>query len=402
MKYIVVLGDGMSDRPLKELGGKTPLEVAKKPNMDFIARNGRCGLLKTLSGDMPLGSDIANLTILGYNPKRYYTGGRGPLEAASMGIKLDKEDIALRCNLITEKNGTLEDYSGGHISTEEAKELINFVEEKFGTQDIEFHPGVSYRHILVLRSDRYSADIQCMPPHDIVGKKIVDNLVKPSSESGRDTADLLNRLSLESKDILESHPINLNRKKNGRLTANMLWFWGAGKRLELSKFKEKFRLNGALISAVDLLKGIAVYLGLDVIDVPGATGYLDTDYEEKADKAIEALKKRDFVYIHVEAPDEAGHEGNIDKKIKAIEDLDKRLIGRILNSLKSGEFTIAVLPDHATPIEVCTHTLDPVPFAIYSTERGGDSVKSYSEKSAGKGSYGIKEGIEFMNLLLGR
>lgn len=402
MKYIVVLGDGMSDRPLKELGGKTPLEVAKKPNMDFIARNGRCGLLKTLSGDMPLGSDIANLTILGYNPKRYYTGGRGPLEAASMGIKLDKEDIALRCNLITEKNGTLEDYSGGHISTEEAKELINFVEEKFGTQDIEFHPGVSYRHILVLRSDRYSADIQCMPPHDIVGKKIVDNLVKPSSESGRDTADLLNRLILESKNLLKSHPINLNRKKNGRLTANMLWFWGAGKRLELSKFKEKFRLNGALISAVDLLKGIAVYLGLDVIDVPGATGYLDTDYEEKADKAIEALKKRDFVYIHVEAPDEAGHEGNIDKKIKAIEDLDKRLIGRILNSLKSGEFTIAVLPDHATPIEVCTHTLDPVPFAIYSTERGGDSVKSYSEKSAGKGSYGIKEGIEFMNLLLGR
>jgi len=402
MKYIVVLGDGMSDRPLKKLDGKTPLEVAKKPNMDFIARNGCCGLLKTLSEDMPLGSDIANLSVLGYDPKRYYTGGRGPLEAASMGIKLDKEDIALRCNLITEKNGILKDYSGGHISTEEARELINFVEKKFGTREIEFHPGVGYRHILVLRSNRYSTAIHCNPPHDIVGKKIVDNLVKPLDESGKETSKLLNKLILESKDILKSHPVNLRRKKNGKLIANMLWFWGAGRKLELPKFKERFGLNGALISAVDLLRGIAVYLGLDVIDVPGATGYLDTDYEGKAERAIKSLETRDFVYIHVEAPDEAGHEGNINKKIKAIEDLDKRLIGKILNSLKGRKFTIAVLPDHATPIEVRTHTTDPVPFAIYSTERKGDFVESYSEKSAEKGSYGIKEGTEFMRLLLGR
>ncbi len=401
MKYIVVLGDGMSDRPLKELGGKTPLEVAKKPNMDFIARNGHCGLLKTLSEDMPLGSDIANLRVLGYDPKKYYTGGRGPLEAASMGIRLRESDIALRCNLITEENGILKDYSGGHISTEEAMELINLVEGRFGTREIEFHPGVGYRHILILKSRRYSTAIRCNPPHDIMGKKIADNLIKPLDESGRETSRLLNKLILRSKPILESHPVNLRRKKDGKLIANMLWFWGAGKRLELPKFKERFGLNGALISAVDLLRGIGVYLGLDVIDVPGATGYLDTDYEGKADRAIEALEIRDFVYIHVEAPDEAGHEGDVNKKIKAIEDLDKRLIGKILNSLRGREFTIGILPDHATPIEVRTHTTDPVPFAIYSTERKGDSVESYSERSAELGSYGIKEGTEFMNLLLG-
>jgi len=205
MKYIVVLGDGMSDRPLKKLGGKTPLEVAKKPNMDFIARNGHCGLLKTLSEDMPLGSDIANLRVLGYDPKKYYTGGRGPLEAASMGIRLRESDIALRCNLITEENGILKDYSGGHISTEEAMELINLVEGRFGTREIEFHPGVGYRHILILKSRRYSTAIRCNPPHDIMGKKIADNLIKPLDESGRETSRLLNKLILRSKPILESH-----------------------------------------------------------------------------------------------------------------------------------------------------------------------------------------------------
>ena len=235
-----------------------------------------------------------------------------------------------------------------------------------------------------------------------MGKKIADNLIKPLNESGRETSRLLNKLILRSKPILESHPVNLRRKKKGKLIANMLWFWGAGKRLELPRFKERFGLNGALISAVNLLRGIAVYLGLDVIDVPGATGYLDTNYEGKAEMAMEALETRDFVYIHVEAPDEAGHEGDVNKKIKAIEDLDKRLIGKILNSLRGEELTIAVLPDHATPIEVRTHTTDPVPFAIYSTERKGDSVESYSERSAELGSYGIKEGTEFMNLLLGR
>lgn len=402
MKYIVIIGDGMSDRPLKELGGRTPLEAAKKPGMDFIAGNGCCGLLKTLSDDMPLGSDIANLTILGYDPRKYYTGGRGPLEAASMGIKLGERDIALRCNLITEEGGYMRDYSGGHISTVEAVELINSVEKKFGNPEMEFHPGVCYRHILILRSGRYSTDILCNPPHDIIGKRIADNLVKPSAKSGRETSDLLNKITLQSKSLLENHPINLKRREAGKSAANMLWFWGAGRRLNLPKFREKFGLNGALISAVDLLRGMAVYLGLDVIDVPGATGYLDTNYEGKVDNAMEALEKRDFVYIHVEAPDEAGHEGDVDKKIQAIEDLDKRLISRILKSLKNIEYTIAILPDHATPIEARTHTTDPVPFAIYSTKKKGDSLRSYNEKSVKKGSYGTREGTEFMKLLLGK
>jgi 2,3-bisphosphoglycerate-independent phosphoglycerate mutase len=402
MKYIVVLGDGMADRSLKALNGKTPLEVAKKPNMDFISRNGRSGLLETLSEDMPLGSDIANLRILGYDPKKYYTGGRGSLEAASRGVKLGKDDIAFRCNLITEENGILKDYSGGHISTSEAGELVKFVGDKFGSRGIEFHPGVSYRHILVLRSVRYSTAIQCTPPHDMVGGKIEGNLAKPIDESGKETADLLNKFTLESKNLLETHPVNLRRREDGKPMANMLWFWGAGRRLELPKFRERFGINGALISAVDLLRGIAVYLGLDVIDVPGATGYLDTDYEGKADKAIESLKKSDLVYIHVESPDEAGHEGSIEKKIKAIEDLDKRLIGRILPAFGGKEFTIAVLPDHATPVEVRTHTLDPVPFAIFSMDGKADSVEFYSEKAAREGSYGVRKGTEFMNLLLGR
>lgn len=401
MKYIVVVGDGMADRPLAEFGGKTPLEMARKPNMDFIARKGCCGLLKTLSENMPLGSDVANLSVLGYDPKECYTGGRGPLEAASHGIRLGSKDIAFRCNLISEKDGVLLDYSGGHITTEEASGLMEAIGEAFGTPEVEFYAGVGYRHILVLRSGKYSLDISCKPPHDILDKGIEGNLVKPLSDSGRETAETLNRMTINSKELLEKHPINLKRKERGQLAANMLWFWGAGRRLELPKFKERFGLQGAIISAVDLLRGLGVYLGLEVINVPGATGYLDTNYEGKAKAALSALEKNDLVYIHVEAPDEASHEGSLDKKIKAIEDLDSRLIGRILNSLKGGEFTIAVLPDHATPLKVRTHTIDPVPVAIYSTGGRSDKVNSYDEKSARTGSLGIREGKDFINLLLG-
>ncbi|RLI88251.1 MAG: cofactor-independent phosphoglycerate mutase [Candidatus Altiarchaeales archaeon] len=403
MKYIVIVGDGMADSPIRELDGKTPLEVANKPNMDFIAREGRCGLLKTLSRDMPLGSDIANLSLLGYDPKEYYPGGRGPLEAAAMNVSLERDDIALRCNLITEDGGILRDYSGGHISSEEAKGLIEFIDKRLGGEKVEFYPGVGYRHLLILRDFSVDPrDIICKPPHDIMGQEIEKNLIKPGSKEAKSIVDMLNDLMKRSNGILNDHPINKKRINEKKPPANMLWFWGAGKKPRMPKFQERFGLKGALISAVDLLRGIAIYLGLEVIDVPGATGYLDTNYDGKAEYALGALESNDLVYVHIEAPDEAGHEGNIREKIKAIEAIDEKIVGRILSELDGKEFSIAILPDHATPIEVRTHTLDPVPFAIYSTLRDGDPVEVYNEKAAAEGFYGIRNGTEFMNLLIKR
>lgn len=403
MKYIVIIGDGMADRPLKELGGKTPLEVARKPNMDFIARGGRCGLLKTLSDDTPLGSDIANLSILGYDPREYYPGGRGPFEAASMGIGLEKDDIAMRCNLITEDRGILRDYSGGHVSSEDAKELIEFIDKILGSEKVKFYPGVGYRNLLVIKDSSVDPrDIICKPPHDIIGQRIEKNLINSESEEAKSTADMLNDLMRRSDRILNDHPINKKRVNEKKPPVNMIWFWGAGKKPSMPRFEKKFGLKGSLISAVDLLKGIAIYLNLEIVEVPGATGYLDTNYEGKASYAIESLKKNDLVYVHVEATDEAAHEGKIKEKINAIEAIDEKIIKMILSEFKGKEFVIAVLPDHTTPIEVRTHTLDPVPFAIYSPLRKGDSVNFYSEKAAKNGSYGIRKGTEFMDLLLGR
>lgn len=398
MKYIIIVGDGMADWPIKELSGKTPLEAAKKPNIDFIARNGKCGLLRTLKGGLPLGSDIANLSILGYEPEKYYSGGRGPIEAASMGLKMGGNDIALRCNLITEENGVIRDYGAGHISTDDAGILIKEINGKLGTADARFYPGKSYRHIMILKSNRFSDKIRCMPPHDIMGQKVDLNLIKAEDKEGEDTAGFLNRLILASKEILENHAINKERIKNGKLPANMFWLWGAGKKPNMPKFREKFGINGALISAVDLLNGIAVCLGMEIPNVPGATGYVDTNYEGKADAAINALEKNDLVYVHVEAADEMGHEGDINGKIKAIEDLDKRLVGRMLKSVED-HIRIAILTDHATPIKARTHTPDPVPFAIYSGELRGDNL-NYDENSAKRGSYGLREGTEFMKLML--
>lgn len=398
MKYIIIIGDGMADWPIDELSGKTPLEAAKKPNMDFISRNGKCGLLRTLKEGMPFGSDIANLSILGYEPGKYYSGGRGPIEAASMGLKLSKNDIALRCNLITEEKGIIRDYSGGHISTEEANALIKEINEELGTEDVQFHSGKSYRHILILRG-KFSEKIKCIPPHDIIGQRIDENLVQAEDKEGNYTAELLNKLILKSKEILENHAVNKKRISDGKPPANMIWLWGAGKKPGMPKFMEKFGINGALISAVDLLNGIAVYLGLEIINVPGVTGYTDTNYEGKADAAIDALKKNDLVYVHVEAIDEMGHEGDVKGKVKAIEDLDKRLVGRILDRIGGKDIRIAILTDHATPVKARTHTPEPVPFAVYSRGINGDNL-NYDENSAKKGSYGLMEGIEFMKIFL--
>jgi 2,3-bisphosphoglycerate-independent phosphoglycerate mutase len=390
MKYIVLVGDGMADYPIPELGGLTPLQAADTPNLDFIAKHGKCGLAKTVPGDMPPGSDVANLSIMGYDPQKYYSG-RGPLEAASIGIKLQEDEIAFRCNLITEKNGLLADYSSGHISTEEARILIKAVDKELG-KSCRFFAGVSYRHLLVMKQGEKA---QCTPPHDVVGQSIED--VMPHGES----SEFLISLIRDSKSILEKHEVNNRRKKAGKNVANLIWPWGQGKAPDMPLFKDMFGVWGSIISAVDLLKGIGKYAGLNIIDVPGATGYLDTNFSGKAQYALASLKERDFVLVHVEAPDEAGHMGNIEAKIKAISDFDEKVVGGMLNELGGfGDFKIMVLPDHPTPISIRTHTREPVPFAIYSSTERADYVGRYDEFAAKEGIFGLMEGHRLMNLLI--
>ncbi len=389
MKYIVLVGDGMADYPLPELGDLTPLQAANTPNMDFIAKHGRNGIARTVPDSMQPGSDVANLSIMGYDPARYYSG-RGPLEAASIGVPLEKDDIAFRCNLITEKDGLLADYSAGHISSEEARTLIEAVDSELAN-DCRFHAGVSYRHLLVMKRGEKAI---CTPPHDVVGQSIDD--VLPRGED----ADILINLIRASKPVLETHEINSKRKKNGKNTANLIWPWGQGKALNMPHFRELYGAAGSIISAVDLLKGIGKSAGLDVIEVPGATGYLDTNFSGKAAHALDSLKERNFVFVHVEAPDEAGHMGNIEAKVKAIEDFDEKVVGGMLNELGGfGEFRIMILPDHPTPISIRTHTREPVPFALYSSSEKADYVDRFDEVSAKEGVFGLVEGHRLMGML---
>ncbi|MCE8423488.1 MAG: cofactor-independent phosphoglycerate mutase [Candidatus Methanoperedens sp.] len=392
MKYIVLVGDGMADYPIPELGGLTPLQAADTPNMDFIAKHGRSGISRTVPDDRPPGSDVANLSIMGYDPAKYYSG-RGPLEAASIGVTLKKDDIAFRCNLITEKDGILADYSAGHISSEEARILINAINNEIGN-GCTFHAGFSYRHLLVMKSGERAS---CTPPHDVVGQSVID--VLPEG----DGSDILIDLIRASKPILENHEINVKRRKNGKNTANLIWPWGQGKAPRMPLFKDLYGVSGSIISAVDLLKGIGIYAGLNVIDVPGATGYLDTNYRGKTEHALDSLKERDFVFVHVEAPDEAGHMGNMEAKIKAIEDFDEKIVGGMLNELGSfGEFRILVIPDHYTPLSIKTHSREPVPFAIYSSTESADHVERFDEFAAREGIFGLVEGYDLMKLLIKR
>jgi len=400
MKYLLVVGDGMADYPVPELYGKTPLQVANKPNMDMIAAKGRNGLLKTVPDGLTPGSGTAILSVLGYDPTRYYTG-RGPFEAAARNIKLDENDVAYRCNLITEKNNKIIDYSADHITNSEAAELIETLKNKMEKPNsIEFFAGLSYRHFLVIRN--YILEIvECTPPHDAIGMEISEILPKAETEDAASTADLLSRMILDSKKVLENHPVNVARRKSGKRPANMIWPWGGGKTPVMPTFKEKYDVGSAVISAVDLVKGIGVYAGMKIVEVPGATGLYDTDYEAKADFALEALENNDMVFVHVEAPDEAGHSKDYELKVKTIEDLDKRLLGRLLDGLNE-ECVVAVLPDHPTPIKVGTHTRDPVPFTIYFPAIKGDSVKRFDEDSAKKGKFGLVEDNKFMSLFLGK
>jgi 2,3-bisphosphoglycerate-independent phosphoglycerate mutase len=395
VKYIIVVGDGMADYPLEELGGKTPLQAADKPNMDWIASNGRSGLLKTIPKGMDPGSDIAIMSILGYDPRKYHRG-RGPLEAAGMGVELEKEDLAFRCNLITEESGAIADYSGGHITTEEAQELMSVVRKNYGHLG-DFYVGISYRHLFVMRNaPRGSDKLKTVPPHEIVGKKVSDNLIKPKNN---EIAKTLNEMTLKSKQILSNHPTNIARVKNGRKPANMIWIWGQGKKPRIKTLVEKYGIKGAIVSAVNVVKGVGVCAGMSKFEVPGATGYYDTNYENKAKFALRALKGHDLVLVHVEAPDEAGHVGDTKRKIEAIENIDSRLLGKIVDGLK-GEYAISVMADHPTPIKVRAHTADPVPFAVYSTKGKKDGVKYFDESSAKRGSLGVLEGHKFMDKFL--
>jgi 2,3-bisphosphoglycerate-independent phosphoglycerate mutase len=399
MKYVLVVGDGMADYPVPELGNKTPLQVAFKPNMDAIAAKGRSGLLKTIPEGFSSGSDTAILSVLGYDPERLCVG-RGALEAAARGIELGQDDVVFRCNLITEENGVLVDYSAGHITTKEAEQLIEAVKtafEKLG--EIEFFSGLDYRHFLVLRNLPDANLIECAPPHDVTGARISDVLPKTKSKKAEKVADLLSRMILESKAVLESHPVNVARRKAGKKMGNMIWPWGGGGKPSMPSFMEKYGLKAAVISAVDLVKGIGIYAGMQVVNVTGATGLYDTNYEGKAEAALNALGENDFVFVHVEAPDEAGHERDYVKKVKTIEDLDKRLLGKLLADLKE-PYAIAVLPDHPTPITVGTHTKDPVPFAIKSPLLGSDGVQRFDEVSAKSGGFGLVEDESLMSLLV--
>lgn len=404
MKYVIFLGDGMADYPIPELDGKTPLMVAKKPGMDWIAREGRTGLFRTIGPDMLTGSAIANLSVLGYNATELFQGteGRGVLEAASLGVDLEENDLALRVNLICIEDGKVRSHSAGHISNEEAHALIGDAQTHFSSWPLRLYPGLSYRHLLVVPDGEFR--LECFPPHDHVGTPWRELAIRPMTPEGKETADLLNRLIERSQLFLENHPVNKKRREEGKQQANSLWPWAPGKKPSMKTLQERFGIRGAAITAVDLIKGLTIYAGMKPIAVPGATGLYDTNYEGKADAALKALEEVDLVYIHVEAADEAGHERDLALKIRCIEDLDSRLIRRVLDGLKQKDWetTVAVLPDHPTPIANGNHTREPVPVAIRSPHIPADGVECFDEESVRSGSLGLLSGSQFIETFLNR
>jgi len=402
MKYIIVLGDGMADEPLAEYGGKTPLQMAHKPAIDHLAKIGRTGRLITVPQDLHPGSEIANLSVLGYDVRSVFEG-RGVLEAASIGVTLAENDLALRCNLICIENENIKNHSAGHISNTEAYELIEFLNKKLGNETIRFYPGVSYRHLLVIKNGKKT--MNCTPPHDVPGKPFHPCLVKPETEDAGSTAKLLNYLILRSQALLSEHPINLKRKETGKDVANSIWPWSPGYKPQMPTLNELFDIEkSAVISAVDLIQGIGVYAGMDVIKVEGATGLYDTNYEGKAQATIDALKDHDLVYLHIEASDEAGHEGDVELKIKTINYLDQRIVKFLIEeTAKMDEpVTIAVLPDHPTPCATRIHTREAVPFIIYRPGETPDEAQFYDEFEVEKGWYGTLEGDQFMKALMNK
>ena len=400
MKYIVILGDGMADQPLAELEGKTPLAYAMTPKMDELAAKSEIGMVHTVPDGMSPGSDTANLSVLGYNPRKYYSG-RSPLEALSIGVPMKNTDIALRCNIVTlseedcpYEEQTIIDHSSSEISTEDAEVLLEAVRKELETDIYKFYVGTSYRHLLIWDKGEV---VDLVPPHDVLGQKIGDNLPKDEA---------LREMMKKSYEILKNHPLNIERKKQGLNPANSCWFWGAGTRPALSSFEEKTGLRGAMVSAVDLLKGIAVGASMKNIYVEGANGGLHTNYAGKAQAAVDALVKEgcDFVYVHVEAPDEMGHQGSVEKKVQAIQFLDEKVVGPIKSGLEQAgeEFCMLVMPDHPTPISLRTHTGDEVPYLLYQSSCVQDNKWRYNEREAAQSGHRVAKGCEMIDYLIGK
>lgn len=401
MKYLVLLLDGMADYPVPELNGKTPMEVAKKPNIDYMAQNGEVGLCKTVADGLKPGSDVANLSVLGYDPAVCYTG-RSPLEAASIGIELKPTDVAMRCNLVTlsdEENyadKTMVDYCADDISTEEAEKIINFIQQKLGNDIYEFFSGVSYRHCLVIQNG--TTELGSMtPPHDISGKVIGEYL---STEAN---AEPLLELMKKSYELLKDHPVNLERIKRGKRPANSIWLWGEGRKPSLEDFNAKNGISGGIVSAVDLLRGIGKCANMSVPIVNGATGYIDTNFTAKKDAAIKLFEDGcDLVYIHMEAPDECGHRGEVQNKIKSIEMIDEMVAGPMMEYLKNTDFKVLIMPDHPTPLSLKTHVADPVPYVLYDSANHKNGVTSINEKTAKATGIKIDFGPSVMDRLIGK
>lgn len=401
MKHLIILGDGMADWAVPSLGNKTLLQYADTPYMDRLAKMGKTGMLKTVADGFHPGSEVANMSVMGYDLPTVYEG-RGVLEAASIGVDLQPDDMAMRCNLVCVEGELLKNHSAGHISTEEADVLIKYLEEKLGNDKVHFYTGVQYRHLLVIKGgDKHVA---CVPPHDVPLKPFRPNLVKALRPEAEETAALLNDLIMKSQELLANHPLNLKRVAEGEDPANSIWPWSQGYRPKMEPLSDKYPSikKGSVITAVDLIRGIGHYAGLRCIDVEGATGLYNTNYEGKAQAAIEALKTDDFVYLHIEASDEAGHEGDVPLKLKTIEYLDHRAVGPIYEAVKDWDepVAIAVLPDHPTPCELRTHTAEPIPFLIYYPGIEPDNVSTYDEVACQKGEYGLLDKDEFMNLFM--
>lgn len=414
MKHIIILGDGMADWKVESLGNKTLLQYADTPYIDALARMGRCGMLQTVPEGFHPGSEVANSAILGYDQAKVYEG-RGPLEAASIGVELSEGDMAIRCNLICIEEDHIKNHSAGHLTTEEADQLIKFLQEKLGNDKVHFHTGIQYRHLLVIKGG--DKRIDCTPPHDVPGQPWHPLLVKPRVKEALPTAELINSLIVKSQKLLKNHPLNIQRIKEGKDPANSIWPWAGGYRPDMTPLTTTYPAirRGAVITAVDLLRGIGKLAGLRSIEVEGATGLYNTNYEGKAQAAIDALKTDDFVYLHIEASDEAGHDGNLELKLKTIEYLDQRAVKPIFEAIygKLEDFNpehpvssvgedvaIAILPDHPTPVAHRTHTKEPVPFLIYKPGIQPDSVQTLDEDACQEGSFGLLKRDEFMKNLM--
>lgn len=400
MKHLIILCDGMADYPVKSLGGKTPLMAARTPVMDRLAREGSSGLFNTIPSDLPAGSEVANLSVMGYDPRENFCQ-RGVLEAASLGVELSGAQLALRCNLIWARDNKIGSHSGGDLSHEEGAGIIKLLNEKLGGGGIRFYQGIHYRHLLVI--DGGDSHINCRPPHDYIGKNIAELKVTALEKRGERTAEIINRLISDSAPVLEALPGNQEKAARGEKRPNLIWPWAAGEKPRMKTIKELTGLNGAVITAVDLIKGLGIYAGMKVIDVEGATGNSRTNYEGKAGAALEALKKYDYVYLHVEAADEAGHDGDLELKIKVIEDLDSRLVAPIMKGIEKEKFDIrlALLPDHPTPVESRVHVKDPVPVVLWGNGVPSDAVREYNEEEAKKGGLGLMDQKAFFNSFFG-